>query len=253
MQVGVTGGTGRMGSRVADLVGKKEELELAFVVDEEASSSNNQEVRPDSELRELIDERSPDLLVDFTLPKATLRYASICAETGVGLVTGTTGFDEDELREMKGFAEEIPVLKASNFSKGIQALRNAVEEAVGSLEGYDIEVVETHHNAKRDAPSGTAKSIISDILEARGGGREVHGREGEQPRSEGEVGVHAIRAGDIKGEHEVILAGNEEIIRLGHRVESRDVFALGALEAASWLEGREAGWYDFAEVVGGQS
>jgi len=152
---------------------------------------------------------------------------------------------------VRAASESVPALKAANFARGVQALLDVVGEAVADLPGYDVELVETHHNGKRDAPSGTAKRILAEIEAGRETGERVHGREGEAPRQAGEIGVHALRAGDVTGEHEVLLAGNHEEVRLTHRAESRGVFAAGALDAAVWLADRDPGWYDFAAVLAG--
>ncbi|MFD1599487.1 4-hydroxy-tetrahydrodipicolinate reductase, partial [Halobellus rarus] len=179
----------------------------------------------------------------------------------VAVAVATSGYDEAGAETLDAVARDVPFLRASNFSRGVGALRRAVREAVAALPGYDIEVTETHHNGKRDAPSGTALTILDDIDDARGSGGDtsdegntetaerVHGRVGEQPREGDEIGVHARRAGDVTGEHEVLLAGNEEVLELTHRAGSRGIFAAGALDAAVWLAGRDPGRYDFDEVL----
>jgi 4-hydroxy-tetrahydrodipicolinate reductase len=207
-------------------------------------------VGDDDRLAALLADHDPDAVVDFTAPAATRRYAAACAETGTPLVTGTTGFDDEGLAALSAAAEETAVLRASNFSRGVMALRRAVREAVAALPDADVEVTETHHNRKRDAPSGTAVTILDDVDEARGTAADrVHGREGEAPRSEGEVGVHARRAGGLAGEHEVLVAEGPEAVTLTHRSESRATFAAGALDAAAWLAGRAPGTYEFREVL----
>lgn len=248
-RIGVTGATGRMGQTVIETIQESEDLKVAFAVDKDEAEIRDVEVRPDSELEQLLQEERPDAVVDFTAPVATLKYAEACAENNTPMVTGTTGLDEEQLEELKNHGSETPVLKASNFSQGIQALRNAIKEAVSTLPDYDVEVMETHHDQKVDAPSGTAKTIVEDIEEEKDTDQRVHGREGDQPRQEGEIGIHARRAGDIKGEHEVMLADNEEILTVKHRSESRSVFASGALKAAEWIKTRETGFYSFEEVL----
>ncbi|WP_129115277.1 4-hydroxy-tetrahydrodipicolinate reductase [Halegenticoccus tardaugens] len=210
-----------------------------------------------ADLPDLLAAREPDALVDFTGPDSSVEYVAACAEAGVPAVVGTTGFDHGGTAALREAAAEIPVLKAANFARGVAALRRAVREAVTALPGYDVELTETHHNGKRDAPSGTAKSLLDDVEDALAGsetgGRDadlVHGREGDRPRRRGEIGVHARRAGDITGEHEVLVAGDHELLSLTHRAESRGVFAEGALDAAAWVVGREAGEYDFFDVIG---
>jgi 4-hydroxy-tetrahydrodipicolinate reductase len=173
------------------------------------------------------------------------------AAEAVPAVVGTTGFDETQRQSLEAAAENVPVLIASNFSRGIQALRQAVRTAVDALPEYDIEVTETHHNRKRDAPSGTAKTLLDAIDDIRGDSPRVHGRNGEQPREVGEIGVHARRAGGIHGEHEVMLADNDEVLTLTHRAESRRVFAAGALDAAVWLAGQRPGIYSFRDALEG--
>ena len=142
------------------------------------------------------------------------------------------------------------MLKASNFARGVQALLRVVEAGVEALPDYDVELTETHHSGKRDAPSGTAKTLLSAVDEARGEALDrTHGREGEHRRAESEVGVHVRRAGTVRGEHELLLAGNDEALTLSHRAESRRVFAAGAVDAAEWLAGRDPGWYEFGDVL----
>ncbi|WP_284033260.1 4-hydroxy-tetrahydrodipicolinate reductase [Halobaculum lipolyticum] len=191
-----------------------------------------------------------DVLVDFSGPDSSVEYVAAAADAGVACVVGTTGFDATQAAAIDDAAGSVPVLRASNFSRGIAALRRAVREAAASLPGYDVEVTETHHDGKVDAPSGTALTLVDDIEAARPGLTErVHGREGDAPRDAGEIGVHARRAGDVAGEHEVLFAGDENVLELTHRAGSRRVFAAGALDAAVWLAGRDAGAYDFTEVL----
>lgn len=207
------------------------------------------EIEPASEFDSLVADREPTAVIDFTGPESAVEYAEVCADAGVAYVTGTTGFDDDGLEALEAASEDVPVLHAPNFARGVQALVNVVGEAVQNLPGYDVELVETHHNGKRDAPSGTANRLLEEI-EANGEFTErAHGREGDAPREAGEIGVHALRAGDITGEHEIILAGNHEEVRLTHRAEDRGVFAAGAVDAAVWIAGQKAGSYDFADVI----
>jgi 4-hydroxy-tetrahydrodipicolinate reductase len=237
----VTGATGRMGREVLAACEVRGLNALAV------SESDPDAANGDS-LGEYL--QAGDVLVDFTVPEASLTYLEAAVEAGVPAVVGTTGYDDHGEARIPEAAEEIPVLRASNFARGVQALLGAVHEAVAALPGYDVEVTETHHNGKRDAPSGTALTVLDEIDEARGEGlNRTYGREGHHPRQENEVGVHVRRAGDVKGEHQVLLAGNEEVLTLTHRAESRGVFAAGALDAAAWLVGREAGLYAFEELI----
>ncbi|NHN58007.1 MULTISPECIES: 4-hydroxy-tetrahydrodipicolinate reductase [Halorussus] len=274
--VAVTGATGRMGRAVLEAADARADVSVAFAVNRDPDADESVAgvpVDPAAEFDRLLAERDPDAVVDFTGPESSRAYVAAAAEAGVASVVGTTGFDDEGEQALRERAEYAPVLVASNFGRGVQALLSAVESAVADLPGYDVEVTETHHNRKRDAPSGTANTILDRIESAREDagerearsasepsgenaeprGKRVHGREGEAPREAGEIGVHARRAGAITGEHEVLLAGNHEEVRLTHRAEDRGVFAEGALDAAVWLAGREPGWYDFADVVEGDA
>jgi 4-hydroxy-tetrahydrodipicolinate reductase len=267
MRVAVTGASGRMGREVLSVAGDREGWEVWAVSHSSRGEFDGVGIEPASEFGALLRAREPDAVVDFTVPEASVEYVEACAEAGVPAVVGTTGFDDDERAALRDASTRVPVLKAANFARGVQTLLEAVRTAVAAMPGYDIEVTETHHNAKRDAPSGTANTLLDAIEETRADGdeaqrasqssgqdprdtgRRVHGREGEAPRREDEIGVHARRAGDITGEHEVLLADNHEELRLTHRAESRGVFAAGALDAADWLAGRSPGWYDFSDVL----
>lgn len=250
VRVAVTGAAGRMGREVLAAAADREDVEVALAVNRTPTEAvEGYEVESAADLPSLLAERAPDALVDFTGPDSSVDYVNACAESGVAAVVGTTGYGDEQVESLRAAAEAVPVLWATNFSRGVAALRRAVREAVVALPGYDVELTETHHNGKRDAPSGTAKTLLDDIDEVRGGSERTHGRVGEQPREPGEIGVHARRAGDVSGEHEVLVAGSDELLSLTHRAGSRGVFAAGALDAATWLADRGAGWYDFADVI----
>ena len=253
LRVAVTGANGRMGRAVIEAATDRDDVAVAVAVNRtETGPIGGVDVAVAERLPELLADRRPDVLVDFTGPSSALDYAESCTEADVPMVTGTTGFEADGTERLREASETVPLLKASNFARGVAALRRAVREAVAAVPGYDVELTETHHNGKRDAPSGTAKTILADIEDGRGDRTErVHGREGEAPRRNEEIGVHARRAGDITGEHEVLLAGNRETLELTHRAGDRGVFAEGALDAAVWLAGRDPGWYEFADVIDG--
>jgi len=251
MKIGVTGATGRMGGTVLEAA-QSREVDIAFAVNREPEVERVRgvEVRPATEFSTLIAEAEPDVIVDFTGPVSTVEYAETAAAAGIPIVTGTTGFDDDQLASLERSGESIPVLVGANFSRGVQALVDAVQAAIASVPAYDVELTETHHNGKRDAPSGTAKMILDNVDEARGRTSErVYGRVGDDPREGDEIGVHARRAGDVTGEHEVLVAGNQEVLSLTHRAGSRSVFAEGALDAAGWILDRPAGYYRFADVA----
>lgn len=254
VRIGVTGATGHMAREVITTADERGD-EVVFAVSESTARSGSSTtvegtpVEAAASLPDLLADEQPDAVVDFTVPEASVRYVEACADAGVPAVVGTTGFGEHDFAALRDASERTAVLKAANFARGVHALLGAVREAVEPLTGYDIEVTETHHNRKRDAPSGTAKTILSEIADVRDGIERVHGREGVHPRRKNAVGVHVRRAGDVRGEHEVMLAGNDEVLTIAHRAESRAVFAAGALDAAGWLAGRDPGWYEFGDVL----
>jgi 4-hydroxy-tetrahydrodipicolinate reductase len=248
LTIGVTGATGRMGQAVRDAAIERG-LEIAFAVNREADPQLDS-VEPARRFDSLIEETDPDVVIDFTGPESCVKYVTDAAEAGVPFVTGTTGFDTEQREAITAAGDSIPILLGANFARGVQALIDAVESAVNALPEYDVELTETHHNGKRDAPSGTAALILDRIDDTRGQQSDrVHGRVGEAKRETGEIGVHARRAGDVTGEHEVLLAGNRETLLLTHRAGSRSVFAEGALDAAGWLVTQPAGFYRFADVA----
>lgn len=248
MRIAVTGATGQMGTNVIKSA-RDRDIEISVAVDREETENRGLQVEKDENFEELLRENQVDVIVDFTVPEGTMKYLEAARKTSTPIVIGTTGFSDEQEEKIESVGEEIPVLKASNFSPSINVMRELVREAAEKLEDYDIEVTETHHNRKRDAPSGTAKTFLNEIRDTRGDFEEVHGREGEEPREKGEVGVHAKRAGDIKGTHEVLMAGDEEVLKIRHRSESREVFSSGALKAAEWLQNQEPGFYSFSEVL----
>ncbi|MGM0606235.1 MAG: 4-hydroxy-tetrahydrodipicolinate reductase [Halobacteriota archaeon] len=252
LRLAVTGANGRMGRAVLAAASDRDAVEVVLAVNRSPVEAQigGVAVDPADDLDRLLADRKADVLVDFTGPESAIEYATACADRDVAFVTGTTGFGADEIDALEAITTEIPLLRASNFSRGVAALRLAVREAVAALDGYDIELTETHHNGKRDAPSGTAKTILADVEAIRSDlTSRVHGREGDAPRTSGEIGVHARRAGDVAGEHEVLLAGNNETVTVSHRAGDRSIFAIGAIDAAEWIVDRAPGRYDFFDVI----
>jgi 4-hydroxy-tetrahydrodipicolinate reductase len=246
-RLAVNGAAGRMGGTVIETAADRDDVEVVVGFDVEAGEVQGVPVVAD-DIPGALGEHDVDAVVDFSIPESTLPLTEACVETDTALVVGTTGFDDDGLARLDEASESVPLLKATNFSRGIQVLQRTVREAVRALDGYDLELMESHHNGKVDAPSGTAKTLL-EVVQSERDVEPVYGREGHAPRDEDEIGVFARRAGDIRGEHELILAGNDEVLSLSHHAEDRAVFAAGALDAAAWLASRSAGRYDFAEVV----
>lgn len=271
VRLAITGASGRMGTELRSMA--NEHSEIAFVLaitqtpDAVVNPAADSPAAPDAitpvdddisisetALKDALETHSIDVLVDFTTPDASMKYldAVKTASVDTAAVIGTTGYDDAQRSVISSLADTTAILKASNFSRGIAALRRAVSEVVSTLPSYDVEVTETHHNGKRDAPSGTAVTLLDEIEAAQNKSESsprVHGRVGDAPRHESEIGVHARRAGDIAGKHEVLMAGGDEVLELTHRAGSRGIFAAGALDAAVWIAERSPGRYDFDAVL----
>lgn len=198
---------------------------------------------------------SADVVIDFTLHHVTAGVAAACARQGTALVIGTTGHNDAEKAAIRETATRIPIVWASNYSTGVNTLFWLTRKAAEILgPGFDLEVVEMHHRLKKDAPSGTATTlleILGDVRKVQLAEALRHGRHGiTGERTDAEIGIHAIRGGDVVGDHTVIFAANGERVELTHKASSRDTFANGALRAAAWVHGRKPGIYDMQDVLG---
>lgn len=196
-----------------------------------------------------------DVVIDFTLHDATAGVAAMCAAQGKALVIGTTGHNESEKAAIRSAAKDIPMVWASNYSTGVNTLFWLTRKAAEILgPGFDLEVVEMHHRLKKDSPSGTATTLLEILGEVRKVQLEEalrHGRKGiVGERTSAEIGIHAVRGGDVVGDHTVIFAANGERVELTHKASSRDTFANGALRAAAWVAGKAPGIYDMQDVLG---
>ena len=195
--------------------------------------------------------------MDFSVGGVVAAHAQACAQAGVPLLVGATGFDAAAQSELKRAAKKIAVLIAPNTSVGVAVLSALVAQAAAALgESYDVEIAEAHHRTKRDAPSGTALKLGEAVAQVRGRSLEevaVYARYGKDtPGAHGSIGFSVIRAGDIVGEHTVTFAGAGERLEITHRASDRMTFAQGALRAAAWLPGRPAGLYGMQDVLGVQ-
>ncbi len=195
-----------------------------------------------------------DVVIDFSSATATGEVTRACLAAGKALVIGTTGHDEGALAVLRTAAESIPVLLSPNFSVGVNAMLWLAARATELLgPDFDIEIVEMHHRHKKDAPSGTARKLAQRIAETRkmDSGIFRHGRKGDVgERQTGEIGLHAMRGGDVVGDHTVVFAGSGERLELTHKASSREVFAAGALRAAQWVADKPPGFYGMDEVLG---
>jgi 4-hydroxy-tetrahydrodipicolinate reductase len=198
---------------------------------------------------------SADVVIDVTAPVATITVARLCSENRTPLIVGTTGHTPEQIEALRLVSKSCPVLLAPNFSLGVNLLFWMAETAAAKLgKDFDVEIVELHHRLKKDAPSGTAKRLAELIAAARALTYEKnarHGREGlVGERPDDEIGVHAVRGGDIIGEHTVLFAGLGERLELTHKASSRETFARGAIQAARWIVGRSPGLYEMRDVLG---
>ncbi len=250
IKVAVSGALGRMGTNIGRLVNEAPDLTLVGGIDVREGTLFETEVVPAAKIDEFLKEKRPDVLVDFTVAAAAVENVRAAARNGVALVVGTTGFSPEQREVIRGAVEgNVPAVISSNFSVGVNIFWKLVREAARELGDYDIEVTEAHHRHKKDAPSGTAKTIL-DILDEEIGNREkAYGRVGMTERKN-EIGVHVIRGGDIVGDHAVLFAGNFECIEISHRAYDRAVFAQGAVRAARWVVGREPRIYTMQDVLG---
>jgi 4-hydroxy-tetrahydrodipicolinate reductase len=195
-----------------------------------------------------------DVVVDFTSPDATLALVQAARARRIACVIGTTGYGPPVAAAIAALAEVAPIVVAANFSLGVNLLLGLARTAARVLGDWDAEVAEIHHNRKRDAPSGTALAIGRAIAAGRGVDYDQvkrHGRDGDVgPRPAGEIGLSAIRGGDVIGEHTAFFFGPDERIELGHKASSRTIFAAGAVRAAAWVAGQPPGRYDMLDVLG---
>lgn len=248
IRVAVSGAAGRMGSRIIALL--PEEFRLTGSLEAKGHPAIGTSRFTDDCDAALKDAQ---VLIDFTSPAATMTHLASAVRHGVGIVIGTTGLTETELEAIDQAAKKIPLLVAPNMSVGINLLCRLLPMITEVLGQADIEIVEAHHNAKKDAPSGTALRLLEVIQKARSGTRTVFGREGREAlRDASEIGVHAVRGGDVVGDHTVHFLAQGERIEVTHRASSRDTFALGAIRAAKFISGKPPGRYSMEDVLFGK-
>ena len=257
----VVGAGGRMGRRIVALAVESGEFEIVGAVE----AAGHPDIGKDAGIAAgvgaigvKLSDTFPDgadMAIDFSLPEAAGRTVEYCVEKKVALVSGTTGLADEQRAEFSAASKEIPIIYGTNMSVGMNVLFNVVGKVASMLGAdYDIEIVEQHHRFKKDAPSGSALSLAENICEATGWdfpGCIVDGHSGKDAlRGKGEIGMHAVRAGDITGVHSVMFGSLGETVTIGHTANNRDTFVRGALRAAKWLTGKEAGLYSMGDVLG---
>lgn len=243
------GCNGRMGQMISNLVKDETQAEIVAGVDTFTGIENTYPVFDSIEKCDI----DADVVIDFSNAKAMDGLFDYCEEKKIPVVLCTTGLSEEQLARMKAVSEKTAVLKSANMSLGINLLMKLLKDAAKVLApaGYDIEIVEKHHNQKLDAPSGTALALADSMNEAMDHEFEyVYDRsQVRKKRDKKEMGISAVRGGTIVGEHEVLFAGIDEVIEFKHTAYSRSVFGKGALEAAKYLAGKPAGMYDMSDVI----
>lgn len=242
----VCGIGGKMGTKVCEAISEKDDLHIACGVDINTPELTIPVYSSFGDVKERV-----DVIIDFSSPTALHDELEWAKTQHIPIVLATTGYSEDDLEYIKTCAEELAIFKTANFSLGVSLLAKLVREAAEALgEKFDIEIIERHHRLKTDAPSGTAL-MLADSANATFEGKKqyLYGRNCNIGRRDTEICIHAVRGGTIVGEHEVIFAGEDEIITLSHSARSKKVFAEGAVKAAKWIIGKPAGLYDMKDIL----
>ncbi len=260
IKIAISGAGGRMGRRVAALAIESEQFDVVAALEAAGHEAVGKDVgelagvgrfgvKVTTELG-----AAAEVLIDFSSPAGMLTWLAACRQGGMGMVIGTTGLTDSQRAEIADAAGQIAIVQAANMSVGVNVLLKLVAQAAKALGAdYDVEISETHHRFKTDAPSGTAIALARSICQALGkdyGETVVLGRGGMTPRKSGEIALHALRVGDTVGEHAVHFGNLGETVTLAHSAHTRDTFACGALRAAAWLRGRPPGLYTMADVLG---
>lgn len=264
MKVAVTGAAGRMGQRIIALVTGTEDMAIAGAIESPLHNALGHDaglgagcghlnVLITGDLAQALE--PSDVLIDFTWPEVTMQNLAECVRLGKSMVIGTTGLSPQQRSEIENAARLIPIVFAPNMSVGVNVCFKLLKELAAALgDDFDVEIVEMHHNKKKDSPSGTAVrmgEIVADALGRDYGEVANYHREGMcGERTREEIGMQTVRGGDIVGEHTVYFIGMGERIELSHRAMSRDMFARGAIRAARWLGSQQPGLYDMQDVLG---
>ena len=247
LKIILSGCNGKMGRVITDIVNKRNDASIVAGVDLDISQNGPYPVF--NSFKDITCDA--DIIIDFSNPAVLSSMLDFAKEKRLPVVVSTTGFSNEQISDIKSASSQIPVFFSFNMSLGINLLAELCRKAASILNGFDIEIIEKHHNQKIDAPSGTAILLANEINDELGGKMEYeydrHSK--REKRKEAEIGIHAVRGGTIVGEHEVIFAGRDEIITISHSARSKEVFAVGAVNAAFFLKGKPAGMYSMKELV----
>jgi len=250
INIALFGCNGKMGQVISNLLMNDDDAKISFGFDINTEKKNSYPVYDDvSKIKE-----KADVVIDFSHPSFLPSIIRYCKENNCGAVIATTGLSSEQIKDIEDLSKEVAVFRSANMSLGINLLISLVKKAVSVLEDkFDIEIIEKHHNQKIDAPSGTALMIadeISEVLENKAS--YVYNRHSvRKKRSKNEIGLHAIRGGTIVGEHDVIFAGNDEIIEINHKAMSKEIFAVGSIKAAKYIADKKCGMYSMNELIEG--
>ncbi len=232
-----------MGSRLSEIIRDTDGLVLAGAADAYTEA--------DGIVRSLQDiSAEADGIIDFSFHTATGALLEYAAERNLPVVIATTGHTPDECTLIDKYAKKIPIFISANMSVGVALTVKLAKQAAAVFPNADIEIVEKHHNRKKDAPSGTALMLAKAVAEAANTTEFVYGRAGQCPRKKGEIGIHSVRMGDVIGEHEVMICTGTETVTISHSAHTRDIFAEGAVAALEFLIGKPAGLYNMYDMIG---
>lgn len=251
----VCGCCGKMGSLILQLALKKSEFDVVSVIEKKGHPDIGKEVFPGIIIKDDLEKvaEGKEVIIDFTSPVSTIDFLKIAEEKENPVVIGTTGFTKEQIDFIKETSKKIPILISPNMSFGVNYLFEIINFAAKLLKKYEVEIIETHHHNKKDAPSGTAKKISEIICNIYGKNPEKvlkYGRKGfTGEREKDEIGIHSIRIGNVVGEHTVLFGGEGEIIEISHRCFDRSAFAIGALESAKFIYRKKPGLYSIKEVI----
>lgn len=263
-KIGVIGAGGRMGRMLIQAIAQNPQTRLTAAIERTGSSLvgvdagelvnlDKADVKLVDELAQVID--NIDVLIDFSLPESTVSNLKLCADKGVNMVIGTTGLNNEQNAMLQQASEKVAIVYAGNYSTGVNLSLKLLEIATKAFgKTADVEVIEAHHKHKIDAPSGTAYMMAEAVANARGQSLKdvaVYGREGQTgERKAGEIGIHAIRGGEIVGDHTVMFIADGEIVEITHKARERMTFAAGAVRAAVWVKTQQTGQFDMQDVLG---
>ncbi|NLZ46982.1 MAG: 4-hydroxy-tetrahydrodipicolinate reductase [Clostridiales bacterium] len=248
LNIAVSGCCGKMGRVIYDLITSREDCSVCFGID--ISGVKYADFNVYTKVSDI--EKKPDVIIDFSHPSLLDDLLDYCLSTGTPIVLATTGYSDEQISQIHKASEQIPVFFTFNMSLGINLLAELAKKATQVLGGqFDIEIIEKHHNQKIDAPSGTAIMLANAINEELNNSYTyVYDRHSvRQKRGKTEIGMHAVRGGTIVGEHEIIFAGRDEVISLSHSASSKEVFAVGSVNAAVYLADKPAGLYDMKNLI----